>query len=746
MKQKIKSLLRLAWPYILMVALPILSVVLLSGYIFNNHTQQMIADQNAILDVSVDRVEEKIKSIADLSYLIAENDTVYKYVVNGIAGMENDYNDEQRIQDLLKGISQNDNIAEIYFYDTTNKGIIASSTALSDAQMFFRYSYQIEELTPEEAVERLQSDRWGYGRTEAVRIGGKPKQVIEYRLSVPVGRYGEHQSQLVISLDIQALFQDFFDTLHDGAAFCIYDSEGIVYASDPSFHDLETLELSEKLDRQRGLKGKPYAAEYRLNDGAWDVAFFYPQISKTSNSRQILCRLLPAIVLPVLLSICLCVFFTHKNHKEISETLTILRGGVPEEDGWVEPQYPTHELIRSYAGHIAEKNSDYQTKLLEVRVSQKSSVLSRFLRNAYRSTAEKSKALASVDLQIGQEKCAALCVQFEEICNEYFTADDLTARQLIVEQLITHAGAKLEVLDSMPTEIVAVLAVDAGFEAVLDEIISILNVSVAYEYGIELRIGVGNPVASIFEIHKSYEQAKEVIRYGESMGKNVRIFDQMDALDEVVFYPVMTDDKISNYMIAGRAEEAKAVIMGIYSENFRDNARMLSLEAVALVKYRVTKAVTSVAEKQGVSVHADTKKLLTEKNVSKYFAALTDMVDLIVKEIMTKKSNAQNILAVKVREYIQEHYMDCGLSVKQIANSLHFHENYISNLYKEEYGENLSNAIEQLRIEKASELLRTTDIRIGEVAAAVGYSSDSSFRRAFKKITGVSPVDYRTSH
>lgn len=190
MKQKIKSLLRLAWPYILMVALPILSVVLLSGYIFNNHTQQMIADQNAILDVSVDRVEEKIKSIADLSYLIAENDTVYKYVVNGIAGMENDYNDEQRIQDLLKGISQNDNIAEIYFYDTTNKGIIASSTALSDAQMFFRYSYQIEELTPEEAVERLQSDRWGYGRTEAVRIGGKPKQVIEYCLSVPVGQIG----------------------------------------------------------------------------------------------------------------------------------------------------------------------------------------------------------------------------------------------------------------------------------------------------------------------------------------------------------------------------------------------------------------------------------------------------------------------------------------------------------------------------------------------------------------------------
>jgi AraC-like DNA-binding protein len=37
-------------------------------------------------------------------------------------------------------------------------------------------------------------------------------------------------------------------------------------------------------------------------------------------------------------------------------------------------------------------------------------------------------------------------------------------------------------------------------------------------------------------------------------------------------------------------------------------------------------------------------------------------------------------------------------------------------------------------------------MRIGEVAEAVGYSSDSSFRRAFKKISGISPVDYRNCH
>lgn len=748
MKLKIRSILRLAWPYIIMILLPIISVVFLSSYILDNHTKQMVSDQSQVLDVAVERVEQKISSITDLSYMIAENDMVYEYVVNGMAGIENDFFAGDRIQELLSGVSHNDNIAEIYFYDSTTERIIASETVLSDVEMFFRYRYQFVNSTPEAAAERLQTSRWGYGYTgvEPVLVNNRPMEIIEYRISVPVDRYGTHQSQLIISLDIQDLFQDFFDALHDGAEFYIYNNEGLVYSSAQTYTDYVDAELTNALHREKSIKGKPYAAEYLFNNGTWRVQFFYPEISQANSGQKIISRLMPAIVIPVLLSICMCVYFTHKNHREIMETLSVLRGETPTGEEWNEPQYVSHEMIRSYAGHLAERNSAYQTKLREARVSQKSSVLSRLLRNAYRSQAEKSKALASVDLQIGEEKCAALCVQFDAICNEFFTIHDTTVRDMIVQLLQTHAGAKIEVLDSLPTELVSVLSAEENFETVIDELISVLNVQIAYEYGVDLRIGVGSVVDSICDIHISCEQAREVIRYGESAGKNVRIFEQMDTLDEVVFYPVSTDDKISNYMIAGRVEEAKNVILNIYTENFRDNAKMLSLEAIALVKYRITKVVTSVAEKQDISILADTKKLLTEKSVSKYFDAVTELVDSIVKEIMTKKSNAQNILAVKVREYIQEHYMDCGLSVKQIANSLHFHENYISNLYKEEYGENLSNAIEQLRIEKASELLRTTDIRIGEVAAAVGYASDSSFRRAFKKITGVSPVDYRSSH
>ena len=94
-------------------------------------------------------------------------------------------------------------------------------------------------------------------------------------------------------------------------------------------------------------------------------------------------------------------------------------------------------------------------------------------------------------------------------------------------------------------------------------------------------------------------------------------------------------------------------------------------------------------------------------------------------------------------EYVENNYCDNMLSVKQISKTLGLHENYISNLFRNEYGENLSVVIERKRIEKACELLKKSEMKISEIAEAVGYSTDASFRRAFKKITSVSPVEYR---
>ena len=63
--------------------------------------------------------------------------------------------------------------------------------------------------------------------------------------------------------------------------------------------------------------------------------------------------------------------------------------------------------------------------------------------------------------------------------------------------------------------------------------------------------------------------------------------------------------------------------------------------------------------------------------------------------------------------------------------------------FKEVYGSNISSYLKQYRMKKATEILRTTDNSISQVAYAVGYESQSKFAMAFKEVYGMRPLEYR---
>lgn len=747
MGRKIKSIAQLAVPYVLIAILPILSILALCGYIVGSYTQTILEEQNASLAVAVDRVDEKLSLLESEAFLLTVRDEFQEYCHRQYVGEPNEILACNDVQKLFHSYARNTEVAEIYFYDSQCGRIISSNTTMNNGEMFFEYLYRPNEKTPKECISALYNagDGFAYSQVQQVQLGSIKRNVIEIRWTINVGGVAKVPSQLVMAIDTDKLFADFYSVVSKGGTFRIYYGDQLLLSSGArnahNFGELPT----EKLAQLSQEKGAPYGAQYKLNKHL-RAEFFYPNLPQAGENKALVEYLLVAIGIPALVCVGMCILFTHKNHRRISEILGLLRGEDPADELLKTSRSVNYKLISQYARHVVAKNSDYRTELHEIHATHKVSVLTRLIQNAYRSQEEMRKALDKEQLLIREENCVAFCVQFDEICNELFTAGNVSVRDMIASLLRTQTVAKVEVLNNLPNQIVAIMAVDEAPDAMVEDVISLLNVRVAYQYGTTLLIGVGEVVPSIYEIAHSYEQAREVIRYNESTGKNIRRFAQIEASEVVAFYPVSADEKIANYMTAGRAEDAKNVIRSIYLENFHDHAKLLSLDAIQRIRYRVASAVTSTAEKQGVPVPEKASTLHNENNIKQFFVALTEIVDQITAAIASKKNNSQNILAVRVREYIQEHYADSALSIRQIAGEFGFHENYVSNLYKEEYGENLSAAIEKLRINKASLLLETTDLRIGEVAEAVGYSSDSSFRRAFKKISGISPVDYRNCH
>jgi two-component system, response regulator YesN len=100
-------------------------------------------------------------------------------------------------------------------------------------------------------------------------------------------------------------------------------------------------------------------------------------------------------------------------------------------------------------------------------------------------------------------------------------------------------------------------------------------------------------------------------------------------------------------------------------------------------------------------------------------------------------------LVRRARQLIQEQYAVRELTLESFAQALQVSPVYLSRTLKKELGMSFITLMTQTRIQKAIQLLNSTDLSILDIAERVGYDSQHYFSTAFKKVMGVSPNRYR---
>ena len=107
----------------------------------------------------------------------------------------------------------------------------------------------------------------------------------------------------------------------------------------------------------------------------------------------------------------------------------------------------------------------------------------------------------------------------------------------------------------------------------------------------------------------------------------------------------------------------------------------------------------------------------------------------------TQQNKAQGTID-QALQYIQDHYKK-EISLVDVSRQVNVSPYYFSKIFKEETGENFTEYLTNLRIEKAKELLRDTEYSVKEICLQVGYSEPNYFSRSFKKNVGVTPTEYK---
>lgn len=124
---------------------------------------------------------------------------------------------------------------------------------------------------------------------------------------------------------------------------------------------------------------------------------------------------------------------------------------------------------------------------------------------------------------------------------------------------------------------------------------------------------------------------------------------------------------------------------------------------------------------------------------------VNEFMYMVQQQFNDQNEHSEVNLLNQIIEYIHEHY-DQDISLSELAERFHMNYSYLSWYFKHRTSENLTTYINKIRIEKAKELLKYTEDTISQISAKIGFSEHNYFSKVFKKFSGMTPLEYRSSH
>ena len=101
-----------------------------------------------------------------------------------------------------------------------------------------------------------------------------------------------------------------------------------------------------------------------------------------------------------------------------------------------------------------------------------------------------------------------------------------------------------------------------------------------------------------------------------------------------------------------------------------------------------------------------------------------------------------NAVAGSIMKYIDSHYQE-DISLQDVAGYLKYSDAYFCKIFKQCFNRSFLVYLSEYRVEHAKKLLENISININDISSKVGYRDSNYFEKVFKRITGVTPTEYR---
>lgn len=275
-----------------------------------------------------------------------------------------------------------------------------------------------------------------------------------------------------------------------------------------------------------------------------------------------------------------------------------------------------------------------------------------------------------------------------------------------------------------------------------------VQTSVADYIKVSVSIAVSTAGDDARSVSRLYGQATEALFHRLFFGHGSVIFaDRIEALKAKPYvYPISKEKQLIEELMLGRIAEAQRIFRDIVEETAGYSYMSYHL-AISHLAFAVNSAVSVIRKNNDIAWDLNINALLSclsdAETADDVYRPFFDVFERVSASLEDKKNARHDEVVSKIIAIIREKYMDQELSLDGIAEEMGLSATYIGRLFKKHTLNTILNTIIEVRMENARELLLTTDLAVGDIAERTGFSNSPYFYKAFKKINGVTPADFR---
>ncbi len=663
------------------------------------------------LKQSATSAKEIIRHIDVIMNILGENEDIIDFIINP---GDSDYKHLADIHKFLNGfIISGQSIRSIYIYSKTSGLVISSDSGLHKIQDFFDTDWIDDFDTHFLGRENLDTRR--------VIINNKEFHFISFMRNLPLGSWSK-TGGIIINLNEDLFYEDTFPSEHNLSGGFVINSDGRIV----SHNDKNLLgqfywnELKSKESGGTGLlsrRNKTIPCYIKDDFSKWGFVLEI-DISDVFNSFRTYLLITLLIFFTVILII---VVLDIRLSKQFYQPVKLL-GDVKKEFEYAKPLIEgkiLNNIIQNR--YSSEQGIASDLNLIDMNFFDSSSVILLIAIDRYEELIDKEEyqSLAMLKLSLQHflyrilDESPFLYLYSETKRDQICLLINLQSSSLIEQQ---------EKLISLAETIVG---------------------QTAEEFPFTVTIGIGDVYKKLMNLHLSYQEARDAVRYKLIHGQSqvIKYADVKKEGTRTYSFKSPYEKQILQSIQLGLGDDVEAQV-----HNLCHDLRQSESYDINFMKYTLNRIVHDLLERYRREIE-DSGTLLREFD---RLETLEDIEAWMVRNSRafalangSKKTSENQAAARKIGEYINRNIANKNISLVDIGDALGLTPSYISRIFKESYGYNYLEYLNRSRIDKAKELLAASELSIAEIGDSVGFSSTQSFLRVFQRYEKTSPGKYR---